>query len=179
MHQVSYGTSLCVNSSWGQTGSNVIDFGFQRKTIQFTWNVLPAQSASSQPCHERVQQCTSQPNGFPKVIVGKRRARRAALPQSCWMPLHSFLMSPLPLTWVFPRAPAPFVLCLLDSSQLLLLSLSETQLPLSPASGRSYISIHYWVIIIKSQQELACGEIMQPDEDEGNWLKKIRESLCI
>lgn len=93
-------------------------------------------------------------------------------------PCPSFLMNMLLLTWVFPRARAPFELCLLDSSQLLLLWLSEIQLPLCPGSERSYVSIHYLVIIIKSQQELACGEIMEPAEGKWNWLEKIRESIC-
>lgn len=157
-----------------------IYFSFQKKAFQLTWKVLPATTASSQPHHEGAQWCTSWPNGLLKVTAEKRRktrrgARRPALP--CLLlnaSASACLINMLLLTWVFPRAQAPFELCLLGSSLLLLLWLSETQLPLCPRSERRYVSIQSWVIIIKSQQDSSCGEIMKPDEGEGIWLKKIR-----
>lgn len=131
-------------------------------------------------CHEEAQRCPSWPSGLLKVTAGNRRkarrgARRPALPHLLLNnSAPACLMSMLLLTWVFPRARAPFELCLLDSSQLLLLWLSEIQLPLCPGSESWYVSIQSWVIIIKSQQDSACGEIMKPTDGEGIWLKKIR-----
>lgn len=92
-------------------------------------------------------------------------------------PAPACLMTMLLLTWVFPRAQAPFELFLLDSSQLLLLWPSETQLPPCPGSEREYVSIQSWVTITNSQQDLSCWEMMEPIEGKGNWLRKIRESL--
>lgn len=159
--QVSYGKSSHVNSSWGQMLSNAIYLGFQRKTFQQTWKVLAAAVPST-------RLCTSWINYLLNIATGKRRkswgpvrrcpARRlggcpSPSPAECPCP-PACLMSVLLLTWVSPRAQAPFELCLLDSSQLLLLWPSEIQLPPCPGSERECISIQSWVIITNSEQDL-------------------------
>lgn len=153
------------------------------ETFQQSWKVLPAAVPATRPC-------TSCTNYLLKVAAGKGRkfrrsgrrgpARRSGgclspFPAEC--PCPAYLMSMLLLTWVFPRAQAPFELCLLDSSRLLLLWPSEARLPPCPGSDREYISTQSWVIITNSQQDSSCGKTMEPIEGKGNWLRKIRWSL--
>lgn len=135
MCHVSYGMRSCVNSSWGQMCSNAIYLGFQGKTFQQPWKVLPAGMPATRPR-------TSWTNYLLKVAAWKRRksrrpVRTPALPHLLLnAPALASLMSMLLLTWVFPRARAPFELCLLDSSRLLLLWPSETRLLPCPGSER-------------------------------------------
>lgn len=169
-----------VNSSWGQMLSNAI-YGASRGR----YFSKPEGAASSSASHQARYKLH---NFLLKVAAGKKKiqetreemcARRSGggpFPSSaeCSCPSMFNDFNELLLTWVFLRAQAPFELCLLDSSQLLLLWPSETQLPPCPGSETEYVSMQSWVIITNSQQDLSCGEMMEPTEGKGNWLRKIR-----
>lgn len=125
---------------------NAIYLGFQRKTFQQTWKVLPAAEPDTRPWTSWTITCWRL-QLERKETPGDQRG--GVLQGGQWVPSPSPTESPAPacfmslllLTWVFPRAQAPFELCLLDSSQLLRLWPSETQLPPCPGSEREYVSI--------------------------------------
>lgn len=145
----------CVNSSWGQMLSNAIYLDFQWKTFQQTCKVLPAAEPDARPCTSWTIACWRlqlERKETPRDQWGgiQQGGQWVPSPSPAESPAPACFMSLLLLTWVFPRAQAPFELCLLDSSQLLLLWPSETQLPPCPGSETEYVSIQSWVIITNS-----------------------------
>lgn len=130
-------------------------FGLPVEDISETCKVLPAAEPDARPCTSWTIACWRlqlERKETPRDQWGgiQQGGQWVPSPSPAESPAPACFMSLLLLTWVFPRAQAPFELCLLDSSQLLLLWPSETQLPPCPGSETEYVSIQSWVIITNS-----------------------------